>query len=63
MNCGYVWEIDQTSEEPCPAFDLEHECILQDEHEGEHECVCGASQVQPFPEDDEESDDGEEDDE
>jgi hypothetical protein len=39
--CGYTWEQDIGEDKE----NEEHECILDKDHDGEHECECGESQV------------------
>jgi len=39
MNCcEHTWESD---EEDGEHLDNEHECVLDEGHDGEHECFCG----------------------
>jgi hypothetical protein len=42
MKCGYEWEpiFEPDGDTDCVDEDF-HQCILEEDHEGEHECVCG----------------------
>lgn len=45
--CGYEWDVsEEASEEPCPHFAEGHVCVLADDGHWEHECACGATQVE-----------------
>ena len=46
--CGYTWEVVQELEDPCPYYDNEHVCCNNMDHDGEHDCTCGASQTEDF---------------
>ena len=42
MKCGYQWEAtfydEGADDDVCEG---DHECILDEGHDGEHECFCG----------------------